>query len=241
VKTKQAFAAIALGFLLVGCEDGPTVPELGAGPTVETGESGIAAALDQGAAQAQALVEESLAHMPDGDLPEGGARRPGPDATDRRADDRRPRRDVRAELAVALGAESVAMAERLLEGTDPTAEQLRHLDHARSLLRRAEAALEEGREAAAIELAQAAQISALKAVVLPRVTKEEARALHDLAHDLLRQAREAVATDPTEVERHLLQLAERLFEVGTARLENGVVRGVVQLWKSAALSSFLIG
>jgi HEPN domain-containing protein len=234
---------------MTACEDGPTLPE-GA-----DAEAQAAAALDQGAIQAQALVEQSLGSMPEGELPAGRRDRREPDRT--RPDSLRQRPDSlarpdavrhrpepsrRAELAIALAGESIELAERLLEGTEPNAEQLRHLEHAKGFLRRAEQALEAGHPVSAIELAEAAQIAALKAVVLPRgVSDEEARAIHDLAKELLEQARAAVGGDATEIERHLLALAHSLFEAGSRQLANGSVRGVVALWKSAALSSFLIG
>jgi len=234
---------VALGLLLAGCEEGPTLPDTSFG-TESAIEAQAAAALDQSALTAEALVQESLAQIPEGDLPETRTelRRAGDSGDVRRRDDKRPHRDVRAELAVSMAGESVAMAKRLLEGSDPSPEQLRHLDHAHELLRRAEAVLDEGREAAAIELARAAQVAALKAVVLPRgVSEEEARKIHALAAELLEQARSTVSSDPSDVRAHLLRLAERLFERGERKLANGVVRGVVDLWTSASLSSLLIG
>ena len=258
MKTPRALTLMALALMAGGCENGPTLPEVGTEFGLDT-EVQAAAALDQGAAQALAMVEESLGQLPDGAMPDGRPDRARTDSIqrrdltdrvrpndrrpdDRRPDDRRPVRDRRAKLAVALGAEAVALAERLLEGIDPSPEQLRHLEHARQLQRRAEAALDEGRNAAAVELAEAAQIAALKAVVLPDgVSEQEARAIHDLAADLLERARRAVAADPSEVKRHLLGLAERLFEKGSNQIAAGSMRGVVALWKSAALSSFLIG
>ena len=253
MKTPRALTLMALALIAGGCENGPTLPEVGTefGPDAEVQ---AAAALDQGAAQALAMVEESLGQLPDGVLADGRPDRARTDSiqrrdptdrvrpNDRRPDDRRPDRDRRAKLAVALGAEAVALAERLLEGTDPSPGQLRHLEHAQQLQRRAEAAFDEGRHTAAAELAHGAQIAALKAVVLPEgVSEQEARAIHDLAADLLERARRAVAADPSEVKRHLLGLAERLFEKGSAQIAGGSMRGVVALWKSAALSSFLIG
>ena len=243
-------AVVALAVVVTGCEDGPTLPDGG------EAEAQAAAVLEQEATQAQALVEQSLGVMPEGPLPAG---RPyaRPDSTSTRPDSVRQRPDSlvrpdadriradysrRARLAIALATESVELAVRLLEGTDPIPEQLRYLNHAKGLVRRAHEAFEAGRPLVAVDLAQAAQIEALKAVVLPGgVTKEEARAIHGVAKELLEQARAAVGSDGTEIERHLLHLAHDLFELGTRQLANGSVRGVVALWKSAALSSFLIG
>ena len=170
MKTPRALTLMALALMAGGCENGPTLPEVGTEFGLDT-EVQAAAALDQGAAQALAMVEESLGQLPDGAMPDGRPDRARTDSIqrrdltdrvrpndrrpdDRRPDDRRPVRDRRAKLAVALGAEAVALAERLLEGIDPSPEQLRHLEHARQLQRRAEAALDEGRNAAAVELAE---------------------------------------------------------------------------------------
>ena len=80
------------------------------------------------------------------------ARRPNdrrPDA--RRPDDRRPDRG-RAEVAVALSGQAVALATRLLHEHGADEEQKRLLTHAEEQHRKAKAALQEGREAAAVEL-----------------------------------------------------------------------------------------
>jgi hypothetical protein len=160
-----------------------------------------------------------------------------------RPEPHRPNDRGRVELAVALGAEAVEMAARLLE---PRADeqQKRLLAEARELQRQAEAALKEGHEGRAMELAEAASQTALKAVVLPGgITDQEARMIHDLAQDLLRQAAEAVKSDPTEMKRHLLSVAEQLFREGTEHLSGprGSERALATLWKSAAISSWLIG
>lgn len=241
MRTTPKIALTALALLLGACEDIPTFPEL-----APDAEAGIEAALDQAAAQAQAVVEDSLASLRDGELPEGRARRERRRPDDRRPDDRRPEdrpiREHRAELTVALGAEAVALATQWLEEHGAEEEQKRFLQHAEELLQKAEAALDEGRDAAAVELPGAASMTALKAVVLPRgVSDEEARMIHDLASDLLRLAGEAVADDPSDAKRHLLALAERLFEQGSSQLASGVTRSVVPLWKSATISSYLIG
>ena len=241
---------VALAIIMAGCEgDGPTLPELGG-----DAEAQAAAALDQGATQAEVVMEASVSDMPEGLLPAG--RRHGrpdststrpdsvrqrPDSVGHRPDGRgRPDRSRRAELAVELGAEAIALAEELI-GADATADENRHLEHAKALQRRAEAALEAGREAAAVQLAQAAQLAALKAVVLPDgVTEEEVARIAAFAEDLLEQARAAVGGDASAVQQHLLALAERFFAAGSEQVVQGAIRGIVALWKSATLSSFLI-
>ena len=67
-----------------------------------------------------------------------------------------------------------------------------------------------------MELAQSATKTSLKAVVLPGgITAEEARMIHSLAADLLRQAEAAVAANPTALNRHLLKVAKELFRKGS--------------------------
>ena len=182
------------------------------------------------------------ARRPDDRRPD--ARRPDdrrPDA--RRPDDRRPDRG-RAELAVALSGQAVALATRLLHEQGADEEQKRLLMHAEEQHRKAKAALQEGREALAVELAQSATKTSLKAVVLPGgITEEEARMIHSLAANLLPEAQEAVAANPTALNRHLLKVAEELFRKGSHQVTDAQAstRGVVPLWKSAVISSYLIG
>jgi len=247
MKTTRGIALIALTLMMEACQDAPTFPDL----KTETSEAAVAAALDQAAAQVQAAVEEQLARTPT------DTTRNRPDTT------RGPRRDTtttrpsrptrpephrppdrgRVELAVALGGEAVELAARLLEsGADE--QQKRLLAEAKELQRQAEAALKAGQDQRAMELAAGASQTALKAVVLPGgITEQEARMIHDVASDLLRQARAAVAADPTDMKRHLLAVAEQLFREGTEHLGDarGPERALAALWKSAAISSWLIG
>ena len=67
--------------------------------------------------------------------------------------------------------------------------------------------------------------------------------IHSLAADLLRQAEAAVAANPTALNRHLLKVAKELFRKGSDQVTDAQAstRGVVPLWKSAVISSFLIG
>ena len=143
-----------------------------------------------------------------------------------------------------MSGQAVALATRLLHDHGADDEQQRLLKQAEESHRKAQAALDEGREALAVELAQAATLTSLKAVVLPGgITEEEARLIHNLAADLLPQAKAAVETNPTALNRHLLSVAEELFRKGSEQLSDprGSTRGVVPLWKSAVISSYLIG
>ena len=86
----QGMAILALALLMAACEDGPTLPD-GGGEI----EAQAAAALQQGAVQAQTLVEESLARLPEGQLPAGRVQTessdPHPAAAGRDARTPRPR------------------------------------------------------------------------------------------------------------------------------------------------------
>ena len=252
MKTTRGLTLTALALMMAACQDAPTFPAL----EIETSQATVETAMDQAATLAQAVVEESLADVPsdsvivrptdrrrpDDHRPD--RRRPDDHRPDgRRPDDRRPDRG-RAELAVALSGEAVALASRLLQEQGADEEQKRLLQKAEELHRKAEAALEEGRDAAAVDLAHAATVTSLKALVLPGgITAEEARMIHDLAADLLPQARAAVAANPTALNRHLLAVAEKLFRQGSDKLSDPdrSTRGVVPLWKSAVISSYLIG
>jgi hypothetical protein len=250
MKTVRGITLTALALLVGACQDAPTFPDL----KPETSEAEQAVALDQAAAQVVTTLDEQLARGPvDSTVT---SRRPQRPASTRptRPDTARPSRPTRpephrphdrgrVELAVALGAEAVEIAARLLE---PRADeqQKRLLAEARELQRQAEAALKEGHESRAMELAQAASQTALKAVVLPGgITDQEVRIIHDVAEDLLRKAKAAVERDPTAMKRHLLSVAEQLFREGTEHLSGrrGSERALAALWKSAAISSWLIG
>ena len=240
MKTVRGITLLALALVLAGCQDDPTFPES------ESNEAAQAAALDQAALQVRAAFDAQVARGPvDTTSARRDTTRTGRDTVGTRPTRPEPNRlddRGRAELAVALGGESVELAARLLaNGADE--HQKRLLSEARELQRQAEVALKEGHVARAIELADAAGQTALKAVVLPGgITKEEARLIHDVARDLLRDATAAVIKDPTDLKRHLLSVAEQLFREGTEQLDRrGWERALVSLWKSAAISSWLIG
>ena len=245
MKTVRGITLTALALLVGACQDAPTFPDL----KPETSEAEQAAALDQAAAQVAGSFEDQLARGP---VDTTATRRQRPDTTrpsrpdtarPTRPDQLRPDDRGRVELAVELGREAVELAARLLE---PRADeqQKRLLAEAKELQRQAEAALEEGHDRRAMELAEAASQTALKAVVLPGgITDQEVRMIHDVAQDLLRKAKDAVLSDPTALKRHLLSVAEQLFREGTEHLSGprGSERALAALWKSAAISSWLIG
>jgi tetratricopeptide (TPR) repeat protein len=143
-----------------------------------------------------------------------------------------------AEIYVQLGATAVSMATRLLDEQTPSEEQLRFLDEAETYQRAAEAALEEGSYARAAHLADLAIWTSLQAVVLPDVTVEEARAMLELAKA---RYEAALATAPEGVEATLLERARLLLEKGEAMLEAWAPRGIGALWRSAVVSTWVIG
>ena len=240
MKTMRWITLSAAAVLMAACQDGPTLPEM----DLPADESAAAALMDQSYALAHAAVDSSVTRLPRDTArtrPRDPIRRPG-DPT--RPEPHRPERATRAELMVELGAEAVALAERLLAEHGADEQQKRFLEQARDFQRKAVAALGEGQEARAVELAQAASQHALKAVVLPGgVTDEEARMIRDTAEDLLRRARAAVAADPTDAKRHLLAVAEQLFRAGSEQLAapRGNERGVATLWTAATLAAWLAG
>jgi hypothetical protein len=148
----------------------------------------------------------------------------------------------RAEIAVALGAEAVELAKRLLQAqvtADTESQQL--LATAEEFLAQARRALEAGEEVRAMHLAHLAQWWALKAVVLPGgVSHEEVREILGLAETLLEQAREAIGPEPTQLQAALLDRALRLLERGKEGLGSGERRGLGALWQSAVISSYLV-
>lgn len=229
-------AALVLG--AAACQDVPTFPE-----PAGAAASAQAAALDAATASVQAAIEGRLtAAARDTSV---ARRRDTTIARPNRPEPPQPRRG-RVELAVQLGAEAVDLAERLLAG-GADEQQQRLLAEAKEFERKSVEALEEGRDEAAVQMADAAEKTALKAVVLPGgITKEEARLIHDAAADVLAKARSAVQADPTEIKRHLLEVAEQLFRDGSAELGDGAGRrglehALAELWKSATISSWLLG
>lgn len=149
------------------------------------------------------------------------------------------RRHGGAEVAVQLGSAAVALADRILEGTGADDEQLRFLEQAHEFQRQAEAALDAGEDRRAAHLAHMAQWTALKAVVLPGgVTEEEARAMVELAHELLDVA---IASEPTGVKAQILERLPHLIAKGEEMLEQGQPRGIGALWRAAVAASWIAG
>jgi hypothetical protein len=143
-----------------------------------------------------------------------------------------------AEIYVQLGGTAVSLATRLLDDQTPVDEQLGFLEEAKEYQREAEAAYADGDYRRAAHLADLAIWTSLQAVVLPDVTEEEARAMLELARS---QYEAALATAPEGDEATILERARHLLAKGEAMLEAGAPRGVGALWRSAVVSTWVIG
>jgi hypothetical protein len=145
-------------------------------------------------------------------------------------------------LKVEFGATAIDLAERILTEQGADAEQEAVLASAKEFQARAENALAEGDLRAAVHLANLAEWNALKAVVLPGgITDDEQRAMIDLATSAYAAALAAVGDAPTELQAELLLRAERMLTNGEDHVLSGNVRGVGALWRSAVISTWLIG
>jgi hypothetical protein len=144
-----------------------------------------------------------------------------------------------AVVAVQLGATAVELAGGTLDQQDATDEQLRLLAQADEYQQEAEATLAAGDTAGAVHLAELATWTALAAVVLPDgVTDEEAQAILELAQT---RYEAALATNPEGVEATLLERAQILLEAGSAALQEATPRGLCALWRSAVISTWIVG
>ena len=208
----------------------------------------VRAALERIAAEARALLAQ-------GDSLAAAARAILGEQMARHHRGRRDHPDIdvdRARLAVSLAQTAVRLAERLIADdavpvvsaadTNVSDRQNRWLAHAHRLLEKAEAALANGYRRRAVHLAQHASWSALKAVILPGgIHAEEIRAMVQLAERLLDEAEASLGEDATELQLRLLGHAGALLERGIARLQEGHVRGIAAVWRSAVVSAWLIG
>lgn len=203
-------------------------------------------------AELEAVIAEAKALLESGDSVEAAARAI---LGDQRLRHRRGHRDRpfhvgqdRARLEVAFAGSSIELATRLIQSDAAVTDvaisdrQNRWLRHAHKMLELAERALGNGHYGRAVHFAHHAQWSALKAVILPGgITEEELKMMVDVAEGLLEEARASVGDDDTELRKRVLNRAADLFEIGVRRLEAGHKRGVAPLWRSAAMSVWLIG
>jgi len=134
------------------------------------------------------------------------------------------------------------LAERILTEQGADEEQAAFLASAKEFQARAEAALAAGELREAAYLAGLAEWQALKALVLPGgITDEEIRAMLNLATEQYTAAVAAVGENPTELQARLLLRARHMLENGEEHVLAGNVRGIGALWRSAVISTWLIG
>jgi HEPN domain-containing protein len=146
---------------------------------------------------------------------------------------------VHVRLAIARGAESLRLADRLIDVPTPTQEVV--LFRATEHQRRAEFALDQGWYRRAIVQARHAEQLSLYAVLNgERPTGEEALRLLALAEEMILAAEQAIGPDPTDAQRALLNRAIRLKEKGAQAIDAWQWRGVSLLWHSAVTSAVLI-
>lgn len=147
-----------------------------------------------------------------------------------------------ARWAVSMAASAVDLANRLLEGSDPSERQLHLLDTAMRLAASAAEALENGHFRQALMLGHKAVGMALMAVVSPDgVTEDEIRALIELAEAQLLAANEALQAEPSEALEKVLRRAEAAFTEGVQQVENGNERGIHPIWRAAVVGSVIAG
>ncbi len=162
-----------------------------------------------------------------------------------RADRSRARRhdgnpEKGARLAVAMAAQAVALANRLLDGTEISERQQHLLDTAARLANSSAEAFQSGQFRRAIMLGHKAVSVSLMAVVRPDgVTDDEVRALIELAESQLEAARAALALEPNEDLQKLLNRAVEAFEAGVRHIENGNTRGIQLIWKAAVVGAVI--
>lgn len=145
-------------------------------------------------------------------------------------------------VKVQFGATAVALATRILEEQGADEEQQAFLAAAEEYQAGAEAALEAGELRRAAYLANLAEWNALKAVVLPGgITDDEVRYVLDLATEAYAAAEAALAGGATELQADLLAAAKRMLDNGEEHVLQGYVRGVGALWRSAVISTWLVG
>lgn len=145
------------------------------------------------------------------------------------------------EVKVALGAEAIELATRILGDQGADDEQGDLLAVAEEFQAKAIEALEAGQLRWAVHYAHLAQWWALKAIVLPGgITDEEAQYVLDLAQTLFDEAVLVVGADPDELQAELLRRASLMLEAGKAALTNGTCRGLGALWQVAVISSYLL-
>jgi hypothetical protein len=236
----RTVTAVVLGMAVVACKDTQSVAE----PLFESeSESAAAEALLDEATLSLASMEQNMESEVDAERDRERERerdRVRDGVVDRRPD-HRPFPD-RVGLVVEFAESAVSLASRILDEQGATPPQLALLSSAEEFLRKAETALAGGDPGHAVAFAEKACWTALKAVVIPGgVSVEEARMIYELAEELLESAWAEVQAGDDRLESVVFGWAVQFFQVGSAQLEEGEVRAVAPLWKSAILSAWILG
>jgi hypothetical protein len=140
------------------------------------------------------------------------------------------------EFWVSAAGESVVIAERFLEGTEPSERQIHALDAATRMGQSAGEAFDSGEFRKAMSFSHRALSLSLMAVVLPEVTVEDAEAIEAFARAELEAAR---LGDLTELETHLLKRAQKAFETGVEKIRAGELRGVHAVWGAGVAAAVI--
>ena len=145
-----------------------------------------------------------------------------------------------ARLAVAMAAQAVAIANRLLDGTEIDERTQHLLDTAARLAASSAEAFASGRFRQAIMLGHKAVNVSLMAVIRPdRVTDVGFEALIDLAEAELAAARAVLDLEPNEELEKLLGRAVAAFESGVELIRSGNNRGIHLVWKAAVVGAVI--
>jgi hypothetical protein len=144
--------------------------------------------------------------------------------------------DALAGLWVGMAGESVTVADRFLEGTQPSERQIHALESAIRMTTSASEALASGKLRRAITFAHRAVSLSLIAVVLPEITAEDADAIGAFAAAELEAA---ASRDLNEQELGWLERAQATFDLGMEKIRDGELRGVNLVWRAGLVAAVI--
>jgi hypothetical protein len=145
-----------------------------------------------------------------------------------------------ARLAVAMANQAVALANRLLDGTEIDERTQHLLDTAARLAAASAEAFGSGHFRQAIMLGHKAVNVSLMAVIRPdKVTDVGFEALIAAAEAELAAARAALDLEPNEELEKLLSRAVEAFESGVELIRSGNDRGIHLVWKAAVVGAVI--
>jgi hypothetical protein len=145
-----------------------------------------------------------------------------------------------ARLVVAMAAQAVELANRLLNGTEIDERTQHLLDTAARLAGSSAEAFQNHQFRRAIMLGHKAVNVSLMAALRPdKITDRGFQALIDLAGAELEAARAALALEPNEELQKLLNRAVEAFESGVVLIESGNKRGIQLVWRAAVVGAVI--